>query len=47
LAAVRQDLPPSESCPVNSQLSAYYNVVRPDFGANWQIRAQVQLWFPK
>ena len=33
--------------PVNTQLSAYYNVVRPDFGANWQIRAQVQFMFPK
>jgi len=33
--------------PVNTQLSAYYNVVRPDFGANWQIRAQVQLMFPE
>ena len=33
--------------PVNTQLSAYYNVVRPDYGANWQIRAQVQLMFPK
>jgi len=33
--------------PVNTQLSAYYNVVRPDFGANWQIRAQLQLMFPK
>jgi hypothetical protein len=33
--------------PVNSQIAAYYNVVRPDFGANWQIRAQVQLMFPK
>jgi len=33
--------------PVNTQLSAYYNVVRPDFGADWQIRAQVQLMFPK
>ena len=33
--------------PVNSQISAYYNVVRPEFGANWQIRAQVQLMFPK
>ena len=33
--------------PVNTQLSAYYNVVRPDFEANWQIRAQVQLMFPK
>ena len=33
--------------PVNTQLSAYYNVVRPDFGPNSQIRAQVQLMFPK
>lgn len=33
--------------PVNTQLSAYYNVVKPDFGPNWQIRAQVQLMFPK
>jgi len=33
--------------PVNMQLSAYYNVVKPDFGADWQIRAQVQLMFPK
>ncbi len=33
--------------PVNTQVSAYYNVVRPDDGANWQIRAQVQLMFPK
>jgi len=31
----------------DTQLSAYYNVVRPDFGPNWQIRAQVQLMFPK
>jgi hypothetical protein len=33
--------------PVNTQISAYYNAVRPDFGPNWQIRAQVQLMFPK
>ncbi len=33
--------------PVNTQVSAYYNVVRPDFGPNWQIRAQMQLMFPK
>jgi hypothetical protein len=33
--------------PVNAQISAYYNVAKPDFGANWQIRAQVQLMFPK
>jgi hypothetical protein len=33
--------------PVNTQLSAYYNVVKPDFGADWQIRTQVQLMYPK
>jgi len=33
--------------PVNTQLCAYYNVIRPDNGPNWQIRAQVQLMFPK
>lgn len=33
--------------PVNTQLSSYYNVVHPDNGANWQIRLQVQLMFPK
>ncbi|MGH6803992.1 MAG: outer membrane protein, partial [Methyloceanibacter sp.] len=33
--------------PVNMQLAAYYNVVKPDFGPNWQIRAQVQFMFPK
>jgi len=33
--------------PVNTQISAYYNVERPDNQANWQIRAQVQLMFPK
>jgi hypothetical protein len=33
--------------PVNTQLSAYYNVVSPDNGADWQLRAQVQFMFPK
>ena len=33
--------------PVNTSLHAYYDVVKPDFGPNWQIRAQVQLMFPK
>lgn len=33
--------------PVNTQLAANYNVVRPDDGPNWQIRFQVQLMFPK
>jgi hypothetical protein len=33
--------------PVNTQLSAYSNVVHPDNGADWQLRFQVQLMFPK
>jgi hypothetical protein len=33
--------------PVNTTLQAYYNVVHPDNGANWQLRFQVQLMFPK
>jgi hypothetical protein len=33
--------------PVNTQVGAYYNVVRPDFAPNWQIRLQAQLLFPK
>jgi len=33
--------------PVNTQISAYYNVVKPDDGPNWQLRVQVQFMFPK
>ncbi len=33
--------------PVNGQISAYYNVEKPDFGADWQLRIQLQLLFPK
>ena len=33
--------------PVNTQVSAYYNVETPKYGADWQLRAQVQLMFPK
>jgi hypothetical protein len=33
--------------PVNTQISYYNNVVRPDFANTWQIRAQVQFMFPK
>jgi hypothetical protein len=33
--------------PVNTQIGAYYNVVHPDDGANWQLRFQVQFMFPK
>jgi hypothetical protein len=33
--------------PVNSQISAYYNVETPTYGPDWQLRVQVQLMFPK
>jgi hypothetical protein len=33
--------------PVNGQIGAYYNVVRPDNGPTWQLRVQVQFMFPK
>jgi hypothetical protein len=33
--------------PVNTQVSGYYYVVRPDFSPNWQVRAQLQFMFPK
>jgi hypothetical protein len=33
--------------PVNFQLSAYGNVVKPDNGPDWQLRFQVQFMFPK
>jgi hypothetical protein len=33
---------------INSNLQAYYNVETPDdFGADWQLRLQVQFLFPK
>jgi hypothetical protein len=31
--------------PVNFLLGAYYNMLRPEFGANWQLRAQVTFIF--
>jgi hypothetical protein len=33
--------------PLNTQAGAYYNVVHPDFGPNWQLRLQAQVMFPK
>lgn len=33
--------------PVNASLSVYYNVEHPDLGPDWQVRATVQLLFPK
>jgi len=33
--------------PVNLQIAAFYNVVRPDDASKWQIRGQFVLMFPK
>ncbi len=33
--------------PMNVSAAAYYNVEKPDFGADWQARLQVQFLFPK
>jgi len=33
--------------PVNTQLTAYYNAIRPEETANWQLRFQIQFLFPK
>ena len=33
--------------PLNTQVSAYYNVVTPTYGPNWQVRLQAQVMFPK
>ena len=33
--------------PLSAQLGAYYNVVRPDIGPEWQLRFQISLLFPK
>jgi hypothetical protein len=33
--------------PINTQLTAYGNVARPEFGPAWQLRLQVQFLFPK
>lgn len=33
--------------PINIQASAYYNTEKPKYGADWQLRLQVQLLFPK
>jgi hypothetical protein len=33
--------------PVNWQVSAYYNVEKPDFAPDWTLRTQIALLFPK
>jgi hypothetical protein len=32
---------------MNAQASAYYNVEKPKYGADWQLRLQLQFLFPK
>ena len=33
--------------PLNGQIAGYYNVEKPENGADWQLRLQLQLLFPK
>jgi hypothetical protein len=33
--------------PVNVSAATYYNAVKPDFGADWQARFQIQFLLPK
>ncbi|MGB5661362.1 MAG: hypothetical protein WBO54_17970 [Thermoanaerobaculia bacterium] len=33
--------------PVNTIVQAYYNVAKPDFAAEWQLRVQFTFLFPK
>ena len=32
--------------PVNFQIQAFYNAVKPDNGADWQLRVQIQPMIP-
>ena len=38
---------PLAKLPINTQLEAYGNAARPEFGAKWQLRFQLQFLFPK
>ena len=33
--------------PINTQLAAYGNIHKPEFGPDWPLRFQVQFLFPK
>ena len=33
--------------PVQTNLRAYYNLVKPDYGPDWQFQLQIALLFPK
>jgi hypothetical protein len=32
---------------MNAQVQGFYNVEKPDFGADWTLRLQLQFLFPK
>ena len=36
-----------DKLPINTQLQAFYNIERPKFAADWQLRFQIQFLFPK
>jgi hypothetical protein len=38
---------PMAKLPINTQLAAYGNVAKPEFGPEWQLRFQIQFLFPK
>jgi hypothetical protein len=38
---------PLAKLPINTQLAAYGNVAKPEFGPEWQLRFQIQFLFPK
>ena len=38
---------PMAKLPINTQLAAYGNVAKPEFGPAWQLRFQIQFLFPK
>jgi hypothetical protein len=38
---------PLAKLPINTQLQAFANVAKPEFGADWQLRFQIQFLFPR
>jgi hypothetical protein len=38
---------PMAKLPINTQIGAYGNVAKPEFGPEWQLRLQIQFLFPK
>jgi hypothetical protein len=38
---------PLAKLPINTQIGAYGNVAKPEFGSEWQLRFQIQFLFPK